>query len=121
KRLPAYWFDSRRRYFAKAFGIGHAMAIDLVVLATYPLGWLKRCALRQRARSVPYYYRDFIRGSVLRVRPAPDSRLSPAASAAPGCRHAPPATCSCGRRERPRPERRTRCECSSRREGPDRI
>ena len=68
KRLPAYWFDSRRRYFAKAFGIGHAMAIDLVVLATYPLGWLKRCALRQRARSVPYYYRDFIRGSVLRAR-----------------------------------------------------
>jgi hypothetical protein len=68
KRLPSYWFDSRRRYFAKAFGIGHAMAIDLAVLAAYPLGWLKRCTLRQRTRSVPHYYRDFIRGSVLRAR-----------------------------------------------------
>jgi len=66
KRLPAYWFDSRRRYFTKAFGIAHAMAIDLVVLAAYPLGLLKRLALRQQHESVPHYYRDFIRGSVLR-------------------------------------------------------
>lgn len=66
RRLPAYWFDSRRRYFTKAFGIAHAMAIDLAVLATYPCGWLKRLALRQRHGSVPHYYRDFIRGSVLR-------------------------------------------------------
>ena len=65
KRLPGYWFDSRRRYFTKAFGIAHAAAIDLVVLVTYPLGWLKRLALRQRHESVPHYYRDFIRGSVL--------------------------------------------------------
>jgi N-acetylglucosaminyl-diphospho-decaprenol L-rhamnosyltransferase len=55
RRLPAYWFESRRRYFTKAFGLGHAMAIDLVVLATYPLGWLKRLALRQRHQSVPYF------------------------------------------------------------------
>lgn len=66
RRLPAYWFDSRRRYFTKAFGTAHAMAIDLAVLATYPCGWLKRLALRQRHDSVPHYYRDFIRGSVLR-------------------------------------------------------
>ena len=68
KRLPAYWFDSRRRYFAKAFGIGHAMAIDLVVLAAYPLGCLKRFVLRQGDEAVPHYYRDFVRGSVLRAR-----------------------------------------------------
>ena len=68
KRLPAYWFDSRRRYFAKAFGTMHAMAIDLAVLVAYPLGWLKRFALRQRRQTVPHYYRDFIRRSVLRAR-----------------------------------------------------
>ena len=68
KRLPGYWFDSRRRYFTKAFGIGHTMAIDLAVLAAYPLGWLKRLVLRQRDRSVPRYYRDFIRSSVLWAR-----------------------------------------------------
>jgi len=75
KRLPVYWFDSRRRYFAKAFGIGHAMAIDLIVLLSYPLGWLKRFVLRQRAQSVPHYYRDFIRASVLRARNRSCARL----------------------------------------------
>lgn len=68
KRLPAYWFDSRRRYFVKAFGTAHAMTIDLLVLMAYPLGWLKRFVLRQSRQTVPHYYRDFIRGSVLRAR-----------------------------------------------------
>jgi hypothetical protein len=68
KRLPVYWFDSRRRYFAKAFGVGHTMAIDLIVLVSYPLGGLKRLLLRQRETSIPHYYRDFIRASVLRAR-----------------------------------------------------
>ena len=68
RRLPAYWFESRRRYFAKASGVWHAMAIDLVVLAAYPLGWLKRLALRQGHQSVPHYYRDLVRGSMLRAR-----------------------------------------------------
>ncbi|MGH7104918.1 MAG: glycosyltransferase family 2 protein [Acetobacteraceae bacterium] len=68
KRLPAYWFESRRRYFTKAFGMRRAMAIDLIVLAAYPLGWLKRLALRQRSRSVPRYYRDLVHNSVLRAR-----------------------------------------------------
>lgn len=68
RRLPAYWFESRRRYFAKAFGVWHAMAIDLVVLAAYPLGGLKRLLLRQRREAVPHYYRDFIESSLLRAR-----------------------------------------------------
>ncbi|HEV7136764.1 MAG TPA: glycosyltransferase family 2 protein [Steroidobacteraceae bacterium] len=68
KRLPAYWFDSRRRYFTKAFGMAHTLAIDLTVLAAYPLGSLKRLALGQREQSVPHYYRDFLRASVLRPR-----------------------------------------------------
>jgi N-acetylglucosaminyl-diphospho-decaprenol L-rhamnosyltransferase len=75
RRLPGYWFDSRRRYFTKAFGVGRAMAIDLVVLVTYPLGWLKRLALRQRHKTVPHYYRDFIRASVLRARNRGRERL----------------------------------------------
>ena len=32
-RLPAYWYQSRRRYFATAFGVRHAIAIDGVALA----------------------------------------------------------------------------------------
>jgi len=75
KRLPAYWFDSRRRYFVKAFGTAHAMAIDLLVLVAYPFGWLKRFVLRQSRQTVPHYYRDFIRGSVLRARNRNFTRL----------------------------------------------
>jgi len=68
RRLPEYWFASRRRYFTKAFGLRHAMAIDAAVLAGYPLGWLKHLVLMQRHRTTPHYYRDFIRGSVLRPK-----------------------------------------------------
>jgi len=68
KRLPGYWFESRRRYFTMAFGAGHAMAIDLLVLFLYPLGWLKRLALRRRRASIPHFWRDFARNSVLRPR-----------------------------------------------------
>ena len=30
KRLPDYWFESRRRYFEKNFGLGYAAAADLL-------------------------------------------------------------------------------------------
>ena len=64
RRLPAYWFESRRRYFAMAFGIRHAMAIDIVALIASCLGFLKRVALRRR-HSVKYFIRDLARHSVL--------------------------------------------------------
>ena len=35
KRLPAYWFESRRRYFAAAHGIRYAMATDAVALLAH--------------------------------------------------------------------------------------
>src|SRR3984893_11809891 len=44
-RLPSYWFESRRRYFAVTFGIRSAMAIDMVAILAHSLGWLKRLAL----------------------------------------------------------------------------
>ena len=65
KRRPAYWFESRRRYFAVAYGIHHAMLIDFLVLLAYPIGWLKRLALRRSPGSVPHFWRDFLRGSIL--------------------------------------------------------
>lgn len=66
KRLPAYWFESRRRYFALSFGVGHAMVIDVIALVAHSLGWLKRIVLRRRA--VPYFVRDLARHSILRAR-----------------------------------------------------
>jgi N-acetylglucosaminyl-diphospho-decaprenol L-rhamnosyltransferase len=63
QRFPAYWFQSRSRYFAVTFGVVHAMVIDLVAVLANCLGLMKRLALR-RPR-VPYYIRDLIRHSVL--------------------------------------------------------
>jgi hypothetical protein len=63
RRLPSYWFESRRRYFAVTFGIRRAMAIDIVAILAHSLGWLKRLVLRRTA--TPYFIRDLIRHSVL--------------------------------------------------------
>lgn len=74
KRLPPYWFESRRRYFALAFGIRHAIMIDLLVALTYPIGFLKRLALGRARSATPHFLRDFLRHSALRSR----NRLVPA-------------------------------------------
>jgi N-acetylglucosaminyl-diphospho-decaprenol L-rhamnosyltransferase len=66
KRLPRYWFESRRRYLTVALGIRQAIAADLLVLAAYPLGWSKRFALGRSDTSIPYFWRDLARASVLR-------------------------------------------------------
>jgi N-acetylglucosaminyl-diphospho-decaprenol L-rhamnosyltransferase len=63
QRFPAYWFESRRRYFAVTFGVFHATAIDLVAVLASGLGLMKRLLLRRP--SVPYFIRDLIRHSVL--------------------------------------------------------
>jgi GT2 family glycosyltransferase len=65
KRLPAYWFESRRRYFAVTYGIGRAILIDVVAITAHSLGWLKRAATMKRSRAVPYFMRDLLRHSVL--------------------------------------------------------
>lgn len=64
RRFPAYWFESRRRYFAVTYGTGKAVAIDLVALIANSIGLLKRFALK-RNRAVPYFVRDMIRYSIL--------------------------------------------------------
>jgi N-acetylglucosaminyl-diphospho-decaprenol L-rhamnosyltransferase len=68
KRLPSYWFESRRRYFAANHGISHAIAIDVVAIVSNAVGWVKRFALRRQDRNVPHYIRDLIRHSVLSPR-----------------------------------------------------
>jgi len=79
RRLPSYWFESRRRYFALAFGRSGAMAIDAAALAAYSLGWLKRLALLRRRTAVPHFVRDLARHSLLwpanRALPAPKTLL----------------------------------------------
>jgi GT2 family glycosyltransferase len=68
KRLPAYWFASRRRYFAMTYGIFNAMLIDVVALFAQFVGSVKRAALGRDHTSTPYYIRDLLQHTVLRRR-----------------------------------------------------
>lgn len=65
KRLPAYWFESRRRYFAVNYGLGYATAVDVIAMLAHGLGHLKRIVLRRTDRGVPQFLTDLIRHSVL--------------------------------------------------------
>ena len=65
KRMPSYWFESRRRYFAMTYGIGHAMAIDIVASVACSIGLVKRTALGRARTLTPHFIRDLIRHSVL--------------------------------------------------------
>jgi GT2 family glycosyltransferase len=65
KRFPAYWFESRRRYFAMTYGIGHAIAIDVVSLVACLIGAVKRLLLGRKNSAAPYYIRDLAHHSVI--------------------------------------------------------
>jgi hypothetical protein len=68
KRLPGYWFESRRRYLAASLGTGAAMMADLLVLLAYPVGYLKQTLLGRAHTTVPHYLGDLWRHSLLRSR-----------------------------------------------------
>jgi N-acetylglucosaminyl-diphospho-decaprenol L-rhamnosyltransferase len=65
RRLPPYWFESRRRYFAMTYGIGHAIGIDIVAVLAGSIGLLKRTALGRTHTLTPHFLRDLIRHSVV--------------------------------------------------------
>jgi len=64
RRRPAYWFESRRRYWLKHHGRAYAMAVDLGWLVGH-LVWRARRALMRRAHATPpHFLRDFLAHSV---------------------------------------------------------
>jgi hypothetical protein len=65
KRLPPYWFESRRRYFAMTYGPGHAIAIDLIAFVAYSLGMVKRAVLGRLHTATPHFIRDLVHHSVI--------------------------------------------------------
>ncbi len=74
RRLPPYWFESRRRYYVVAFGITRAAIIDLVAITAHSIGLLKRIAQRKRDGGVPNFVRDLARHSVIWPR---NRRIAP--------------------------------------------
>ena len=87
-RLPAWWFESRRRYFAKNHGLRYAALADLALLVGSALG-----TLRQVVKGEPMAYgllTDLVRQSVLWPgnRHIPEERCS---LAEPSCTSTAPA------------------------------
>jgi N-acetylglucosaminyl-diphospho-decaprenol L-rhamnosyltransferase len=65
KRLPSYWFESRRRYFIASYGTARAMVVDVVAVLAHAIGNLKRVVQRRTTSGVPYFLRDLANHSVL--------------------------------------------------------
>jgi N-acetylglucosaminyl-diphospho-decaprenol L-rhamnosyltransferase len=65
KRLPAYWYESRRRYFVLNQGLLRAIAIDLAVIAGNALWGLRRLLERKAASDPPHWIRDLVSKGVL--------------------------------------------------------
>ena len=65
RRLPSYWFESRRRYFMLQYGLTHAILIDVAAVLAQSLGWVKRRLLGRTSTLTPHYIRDLIAHSVI--------------------------------------------------------
>ena len=74
RRLPSYWFDSRRRYFAMTYGISRAIGIDIVAVLAGTIGLVKRTVLGRTRTATPHFIRDLIRHSAI----WPRNRIFPA-------------------------------------------
>jgi GT2 family glycosyltransferase len=76
RRLPAYWFESRRWYFVANHGFAYAITVDAAAVLACGLGSLRLAVQRRRDRQVPYFLRDLIRHSALwpRIRRADRQR-----------------------------------------------
>ncbi|MFD1952573.1 glycosyltransferase family 2 protein [Sphingomonas arantia] len=78
RRVPDYWFESRRRYFLRHHGRAYAALADAAWLAGH-VGWrLRRWLFRRPDPDPPRLIRDFLRHSALFPRAAGmlDARIS---------------------------------------------
>jgi N-acetylglucosaminyl-diphospho-decaprenol L-rhamnosyltransferase len=65
RRRPAYWFESRRRYFVLHHGRLYAAVTDLGVVLAYPVGRLMGWLRRRPNKPAPHFLGDFIRHSAM--------------------------------------------------------
>lgn len=61
KRVPQYWFASRRRYFVKNHGRLYAALASVVWVTGYALWRVRRWLQRKPDRDPPCYLRDFLK------------------------------------------------------------
>jgi len=65
RRLPSYWFDSRRLYFTLTRGPAYAALADALAIAAGCAGLAKSALLGRLHGHVPHFLRDLFRHSAL--------------------------------------------------------
>jgi GT2 family glycosyltransferase len=65
RRIPRYWFESRRRFFIKNRSRLYAVATDLVWMLSYALWRVRRVLQRKDGFEPPHVFGDFVRNSSL--------------------------------------------------------
>jgi GT2 family glycosyltransferase len=61
RRVPGYWFDSRRRYFRKNHGRAYALAADLAWVSGHLVHLFKQALRRAPRQDPPRLLGDFVR------------------------------------------------------------
>jgi N-acetylglucosaminyl-diphospho-decaprenol L-rhamnosyltransferase len=64
KRLPQYWFDSRRRYFIKNHGWFYSAVADATWIAGHALWRVRQVIQRKPDTDPPHLFEDFLRNTV---------------------------------------------------------
>lgn len=67
KRRPKYWFEARRRYFVKNHGWLYAVLVDIVWILGFILWQLGRVIQGKPNDYPPYFFRDFLKNSILLI------------------------------------------------------
>jgi hypothetical protein len=83
KRMPAYWFESRRRYFVKNHGRVYAMAVDALWLMAHLSFRARRALQRKPDTDPPRLTADFFAHSALLHGGLPGNAALVAADSAP--------------------------------------
>jgi N-acetylglucosaminyl-diphospho-decaprenol L-rhamnosyltransferase len=65
RRMPGYWFESRRRYFVHHHGRLYSALTDLALVLVCPLGRLRHWLQGKVPRTPPCFVRDMLRHSAL--------------------------------------------------------
>lgn len=77
RRMPHYWFESRRRYLVKHHGRLYAAACDAAWLAGHAIFKVKLALKARPERARPHVGRDFLRYSAANLlKPAPEAAQS---------------------------------------------
>lgn len=63
KRLPKYWFESRKRYFTKNYGRVYAALSDILWIVCFALWRVRRIVQQKPDTDPPNFLQDFIKNS----------------------------------------------------------